>query len=120
MGRATILKSVLKYDDPVDAMFHALADGNRRAIVERLSRGSASVTELAGILAVTLAAVMQHVRVLEKSGLVRTQKIGRVRSASLEPEAFGTVERWITERRTTWERRLDRLGVFLAETGDEK
>ena len=106
---------MLKYPDPIDAMFHALADPSRRGMVDRLSRGPASVTELATMLAITLAAVVQHLKVLEASGLVHTEKVGRVRSASLEPAAFTQVERWIAERRTTWERRYDRLAAYLDE-----
>ena len=98
-------------------MFHALADGNRRLMVERLSRGSATVTELAGPLAVSLPAVLQHLRVLETSGLVRSEKVGRVRTCRIEPEALRPVERWIAARRGDWERRLDRLGAYLDQDG---
>jgi hypothetical protein len=88
----------------LDLMFQALADRGRRRMVERLSRGPASVSELA-----------EPLDMLEASGLVVTQKVGRVRSCRIEPQALRTVERWISERRTSWERRLDRLGEFLAE-----
>lgn len=103
-------------------MFHALADPGRRAMVERLTRGPASVSELARPLAMSLPAVVQHLQVLEASGLVRSEKIGRVRTCHLEPETLRDAERWIAERRTTWERRLDRLGALLAagEDGPEK
>jgi DNA-binding transcriptional ArsR family regulator len=100
---------------PVDDVLHAIADPTRRAIVDRLSLGPASVTELAGPLAITLSAVMQHLRVLEASGLVRSRKLGRVRTCSIEPAALVTIERWINERRAAWEQHLDRLGAFLAE-----
>jgi DNA-binding transcriptional ArsR family regulator len=86
--------------------FHALADPTRRVMVDRLSRGPASVTELARPLAMSLPAVVQHLQVLEASGLVRSEKIGRVRTCRIEPEALQTVEHWISERRTSWERRL--------------
>jgi DNA-binding transcriptional ArsR family regulator len=99
----------------IDLMFQALADPGRRRMVERLSRGPASVSELAGPLDISLSAVVQHLHLLEASGLVVTQKVGRVRSCRIEPKALRTVERWIAERRTIWERRLDRLGEFLAE-----
>jgi DNA-binding transcriptional ArsR family regulator len=97
----------------LDRVFHALADPSRRAMVERLTRGSASVSELAAPLDMTLAAVVQHLQVLEESGLVRTEKIGRVRSCRIEPDALRSAERWIAERRTLWERRFDRLGELL-------
>jgi DNA-binding transcriptional ArsR family regulator len=100
----------------LDLTFQALADPTRRAMVERLSRGPAAVSELAEPLAMTLSAVVQHLAVLEASGLVRSQKVGRVRTCRIEAEALHVAERWISERRTSWERRLDRLGAFLAET----
>jgi DNA-binding transcriptional ArsR family regulator len=99
----------------VDRVFHALADPTRRAIVERLSAGPASVSSLAKPLRITLAGVVQHVQVLESSGLVRTEKIGRVRTCSLEPEGLRAAERWIGERQLAWERRFDRLGTLLAD-----
>jgi DNA-binding transcriptional ArsR family regulator len=88
-------------------------------MVERLSRGPASVSELARPLAMSLPAVMQHLQVLEASGLVRSEKAGRVRTCRIEPKALRTAERWIAERRTSWERRLDRLGDYLGEHSDE-
>jgi DNA-binding transcriptional ArsR family regulator len=99
----------------LDRVFHALADPGRRSMVDRLVRGAASVSELAGPLAMSLPAVLQHLRVLEEAGLVRSEKVGRVRSCTLEPRALRTVEQWISERRTVWEERLDRLGEYLAE-----
>lgn len=103
-------------DDAVlGRMFGALADPSRRSMVERLSRGPASVSELAEPLTMSLPAVMQHVQVLETSGLVRSEKVSRTRVCRLEPAALGTAERWIAERRAGWERRLDRLGDVLAE-----
>jgi DNA-binding transcriptional ArsR family regulator len=103
----------------LDLMFHALADPTRRSMVERLSRGPASVSELAQPLDMTLSAVMQHLQVLEASGLVRSQKVGRVRTCRIEPMALRRAEQWIAARRTTWERRLDRLGDYLAEHSAE-
>ena len=88
-------------------------------MVERLSRGPASVSELARPLEMSLAAVVQHLQVLEASGLVRSEKVGRVRSCRIEPSALRTAEQWIAERRTSWERRLDRLGDYLAEQPEE-
>jgi DNA-binding transcriptional ArsR family regulator len=111
-----MLKRMLDQAPDLDRVFQALADPSRRLMVERLSRGPASVSELASPLSMTLAAVVQHVQVLEASGLVRTQKIGRVRTCTIEPIVLRTAEHWITERRTSWERRLDRLGEYLAAT----
>jgi DNA-binding transcriptional ArsR family regulator len=88
-------------------------------MVERLSRGPASVKELAQPLTMSLPAVLQHLQVLEASGLVRSQKIGRVRTCRIEPKALQTAEQWINARRTSWERRLDRLGAYLAEHPEE-
>jgi DNA-binding transcriptional ArsR family regulator len=104
---------------PLDLIFHALADPARRVIVERLSRGPASVSELAEPLAMSLSAVVQHLQVLEASGLVRSEKVGRVRTCRIEPVVLKTAEQWITERRTSWEHHLDRLGDFLAEDPEE-
>jgi DNA-binding transcriptional ArsR family regulator len=98
----------------VDRVFHALADPSRRMIVERLSAGPASVSELARPLPMSLPAVTQHLRVLEDSGLVLSEKVGRVRTCRIEPKALRPVERWISDRRATWERRLDGLGEYLA------
>ena len=100
----------------LDLVFQALADPGRRVMVERLSLGPASVTELGKPLTMSLAAVLQHVQVLETSGLVRTQKVGRTRTCSINSAALRSAEDWITERRTLWERRLDRLGDYLTET----
>jgi DNA-binding transcriptional ArsR family regulator len=103
----------------IDRVFHALGDPSRRAIVEKLSQGPLSVSRLAQPLAITLAAVVQHLQVLEESGLVRTEKVGRVRTCRIEPTGLSAAERWISERRSTWERRLDRLGDLLREPDQE-
>lgn len=100
-------------------MFQALADPTRRGMVERLSRGPVSVSELAQPLAMSLSAVMQHLQVLEASGLVRSEKVGRVRTCRVEPRALRTVEDWVALRRAHWERRLDRLGAYLAAQEDK-
>jgi DNA-binding transcriptional ArsR family regulator len=97
----------------LDLMFAALADGSRRTMVDRLSRGPATVKELAAPLKMSLPAVLQHLRVLEDSGLVRSAKNGRVRTCRLEPAALQQAEKWIADRRSGWERRLDRLDTFL-------
>jgi DNA-binding transcriptional ArsR family regulator len=102
----------------LDQMFQALADPTRRAIVERLARGPASVSELAAPFAMSLPAVLQHLQVLEASGLVLSQKAGRVRTCRVDEKALNLAEQWINERRVLWERRLDRLGEYLAATED--
>ena len=101
-----ILKLMLNQYRPADRVFQALADPTRRVLVERLSRGPASVSALAQPLAMSLPAVMQHLEVLEASGLVRSEKVGRVRTCRIEPAAFRTVEQWVAARRANWERRL--------------
>jgi DNA-binding transcriptional ArsR family regulator len=107
--------SVVPIADPqqLDQAFHALADGNRRAIVARLTRGAASVSELAAPLDVSLPTVLQHLEVLQGSGLVRSEKVGRVRTCRLEAGPMRAVENWIAEHRATWERRFDLLGDVL-------
>jgi len=99
----------------IDRVFHALGDATRRAIVERVSAGPISVSKLAKPLDITLAAVVQHLQVLERSGLVRTEKIGRVRTCRIEPAGLSAAEKWLNERRTIWQKRFDRLGALLAE-----
>ncbi|NQE64563.1 metalloregulator ArsR/SmtB family transcription factor [Caulobacter sp. RHG1] len=98
----------------LDLMFQALADPARRGMVERLSRGPASVSELARPLDMSLPAVMQHLAMLEAGGIVTSQKVGRVRTCALQPQALSLAEQWINQRRTQWAQRLDRLGDFLA------
>lgn len=114
---------MLQYSQPsepgIDVVFHALSDANRRAMIDRLLDGPASVSELARPLSISLPAVVQHLHVLEGSGVVRSHKLGRVRTCEIEPQALGTAERWISERRVQWEQRLDRLGEFLARQDGE-
>jgi len=110
---------MLNYQATLDLTFQALADPTRRLMVERLSRGPASVSELAQPLAMSLPAVLQHLHLLEASGLVRSEKVGRVRTCRIEPTALRSAEQWISERRTSWERRLDRLGDYLAAHPEE-
>jgi len=105
---------------PVERVLRALADSSRQAIVERLTEGPLSVSGLAAPLDITLTAVAQHLQVLEESGLVRTEKIGRVRTCRLEPAGFAVLEQWIRDRRSPVERRLDRLGDFLAGENGQK
>lgn len=104
---------------PVDIVFHALSDANRRAMIDRLLDGPASVSELAEPLSISLPAVVQHLHVLERSGVVRSHKSGRVRTCEIEPRALSEAERWIRERRASWEARLDRLGEFLSTGTDD-
>jgi DNA-binding transcriptional ArsR family regulator len=97
----------------VDRVFHAVGDSTRRRMIERLSRGPATVTELARPLDISLAAATQHLHVLKRSGLVRTQKTGRVRTCQLDTTGLGVATDWLTACRAEWERRLDRLGELL-------
>src|SRR5690349_19494099 len=99
----------------LDHAFQALADPTRRAVIERLCTGPASVSELARPFDMTLAAVEQHIQVLEAAGLVRTQKVGRVRTVQVDPAGLRDAEDWLAARRTGLERNLDRLGRVLAE-----
>lgn len=114
-----VVNKVLNPAQDLDRVFHALADPGRRCMLERLSQGPASVSELGKPLAMSLAAVLQHVRILEASGLVQSRKLGRTRTCSLNTETLRSAERWISERRAFVERRLDRLGVYLADTADQ-
>ncbi len=99
----------------IDRIFHALGDPTRRAMVEKLSQGPMSVSRMAEPFDMTLAAVVQHMQVLEECGLVATEKVGRVRSCRIEPAGLDAMEQWIRDRRSIWERRLGRLGDLLAE-----
>lgn len=101
-----------------ERVFQALGDPTRRAIVEKLSERPHSVSRLAAPLGITLTAVAQHLLVLEESGLVRTEKVGRVRTARLEADGLSVLDHWIRDRRTQFERQLDRLGDLLDEDDD--
>jgi DNA-binding transcriptional ArsR family regulator len=103
----------------IDRVYNALGDHTRRAIVEKLSAGPISVSQLAEPLHITLAAVVQHLQVLEESGLVQTEKVGRIRTCSIDPAGLSAAEQWIADRRSTWERRFDRLGDLLDEPDDK-
>ena len=111
---------MLKYEPSLDLVFAALADPTRRSIVERLCRGPVTVSALAEPLDMSLPAVFQHLKILESSGLVRSEKAGRVRTCSIDPSALTQAEGWIASRQMAWERRLDRLGGFLAANDDHK
>ncbi len=111
---------MLNQSESVQRVFHALADPTRLAMFERLSRGPASVSELAQPLAMSLPAVLQHLAVLEADGLVHSEKVGRVRTCRIEPAALRTAGDWVAERRAMCERSLDRLGDYLAEENDSR
>ncbi|MFZ0499434.1 MAG: metalloregulator ArsR/SmtB family transcription factor [Steroidobacteraceae bacterium] len=113
MSAETILIEMLNRSHELDRLFHALADPGRRAILERLGRGPAPVSELAKPLPMSLPAAMQHLGVLEAAGLIRTQKVGRTRTCALEPQAMSRAEQWITARRREWESRFDQLDDYL-------
>ena len=104
----------------LDLTYQALADPTHRQMVARLSRGPASVSELARPLPISLPAVLQHLQMLEASGLVRSEKKGRVRTCRVEPGALARAESWIAEQRALWEGRLDRLEDYLATLKDEE
>lgn len=109
---------MLNQSAPLDLVFQALADPTRRGMLERLSRGPASVSDLAEPFTISLPAVLQHLRVLEASGLVRSEKTGRVRTCRIEPAALSAAERWFAGRRASLERQFDGLAEYLAEQGD--
>lgn len=100
----------------LDRTFRALADPSRRSIIVRLTRSPASVSDLAAPLAMSLPAVVQHIDVLQKSGLVHSEKVGRVRTCRLEPAPMRLVEQWVAQHRANWENRLDQLGEVLSAT----
>jgi len=110
-----ILRHMPNQQAALDNVFHALADPTRRAVLQRLSGGPASVSELAKPFEMALPSFLQHLQVLETSGLIRSQKAGRVRTCEMEPQPLATAEQWIAEQRALWEGRLDRLEGFLKE-----
>jgi len=107
---------MLQYQEPLDLAFQALSDPTRRRMVERLSAGPATVSQLAEPLPMSVSAVMQHLKILEGAGLVVSEKVGRVRTCRVDPRTLSGAERWINDRRRSVERSLDRLGAFLDET----
>ncbi len=113
---------MLQYESlPLDLAFHALSDPGRRAMVERLSQGPASVSDLARPLPMTLSAVVQHLKILEDAGLVKSRKVGRVRTCALDIAAMTRLEAWIAERKGFWEQQYDQLDAYLAQaTAAEK
>lgn len=104
----------------IDRLFHALGDPTRRAILDSLSEGPLSVSRLAAPFDITLTAVAQHLQILEESGLVHTEKLGRVRTCRIETTGFSALEQWIRDHRSLWQRRLDRLSDLLAEPDESK
>ena len=106
---------MLKYDEPLDLLFQALADPTRREIIDRLGRGPASVSELAEPLPMSMPAVVQHLKVLEAGGLVTSEKVGRVRTCRLDVGGLDVAQRWIEQHRQVWEQRFDRLGRLLED-----
>jgi DNA-binding transcriptional ArsR family regulator len=113
--RSETLKSMLKYSK-IDGILRALAEPTRRAILERLGRGPATVSDLAAPFGMTFAAVLQHLQALEACGLIRSEKVGRVRTCRIEPGGLDPLAQWIADRRIPAERRLDRLGALLSDT----
>ncbi len=99
--------------DSMDRMFIALADGNRRAAIDHLSAGPASMSDLAHRLGIALPSALKHLAILENGGLVRSEKVGRIRIYSMAPEAFGSLEAWVSHRKAMWNRQFDRLDKFL-------
>ena len=99
----------------IDRLFHALGDRTRRAMLDRLSRGPVSVSQLAGPLGITLTAVGQHLEILEACGLVVTEKLGRVRTCRMASAGLDALEEWVRQHRTEWERQMDRLGEVLED-----
>src|SRR5882757_4341032 len=109
-----------KYSPQLDGVFQALADPTRRAVLDRLGTGSASIGELAEPFSMALPSFMKHVHYLEKTGWIRTCKSGRVRTCTLERKSFDVVETWLGEQRGIWEGRTDRLERFVTNTNDKE
>jgi DNA-binding transcriptional ArsR family regulator len=103
----------------IDRLFHALGDPTRRALLDRLSQGPASVSTLAGPLGISLTAVMQHLQILENCGLAQTEKVGRVRTCRIASAGLDALEQWVRAHRTQLERQLDRLEALLSDEDDE-
>lgn len=110
---------MLNNQESLDRIFYALSDQSRRSMIEQLSKKEASVSELAQPFNMSMAAVVQHIQILEECGLIRTHKSGRVRTCQIEPRSLETIEGWLSQRRRFWERNLDRLGEFLERTQKE-
>jgi len=102
----------------IDRIFHALGDAARRGMLERLTDGPMSVSRLGEPMGMSLAAVVQHLQILEEAGLVKTEKVGRVRSCRIDTAGLDAAREWLGARRPEWERAMDRLGNFLEETAE--
>lgn len=111
---------MLNNSQSLDRIFYALSDPSRRSMIEHLGKKEASVSELAEPLNMSMAAVVQHIQILEESGLISTRKTGRVRTCRIEPRSLETIEGWLTQRRKFWEKNLDNLGEFLERTQKER
>ncbi len=111
-----IVRHVPNYHAKLDAVFRALADPTRRAVVERLAKSPAVVSELAAPFSMALPSLLQHLRVLENAGLITSEKHGRVRTVTLRPGAFDVLHLWLGEQRTPAEHLADRLGIHLTRT----
>jgi DNA-binding transcriptional ArsR family regulator len=111
---------MLNYPASLDIVFHALSDPTRRQFVDRMSRGPATVSELAKPVSMSLPAVVQHLKVLEASGIMRSEKVGRVRTCRIDPGSLRMVEQWVAERRAVWEQHFDQLGDVLKELAREE
>lgn len=109
---------MINYQTRLDPVFHALSDPMRRRIVDALAQGPASVSEIAAPLGISLPGVMQHLKVLEDAGIVKSEKVGRTRTCTLDTAPLSRAESWIAERRRFWESRLDQLEAFLASGRD--
>lgn len=118
-----ILRLMPNQEAALDNVFRALADPTRRAVVQRLGQGPASVSELARPFEMALPSFLQHLQVLEESGLIRTEKQGRVRTCRIDQTQFTQAERWMARQMAVWEKRLDRLDAYLVELqakGDDR
>jgi DNA-binding transcriptional ArsR family regulator len=109
-----------QYSSQLDGVFQALADPTRRAVLGRLGTGPASIGELAAPFSMALPSFMKHIRYLENTGLIRTHKTGRVRTCALERKSFDVIETWLSEQRSIWEGRTDRLERFVTTTHDKE
>jgi DNA-binding transcriptional ArsR family regulator len=108
-----------QYSDQLNGIFQALADPTRRAVIGRLGHGPASVGELAAPFEMALPSFMKHIHMLEESGLIRTSKVGRVRTCMIEPEQLAAIGGWLEEQRAIWEGRTDRLAQFVTKEEDQ-
>lgn len=109
-----------QYQHELNGVFHALADPTRRAVLGRLGQGPASISELAGPFDMALPSFMKHIRLLESSGWIRTEKVGRVRTCVIEKQQFAVAESWLAEQRVLWEGRTDRLEEFVIASEENR